>query len=102
MTSIADERKSAEIARGIVSSLTPSTLRTDAMVVALRLAASTASGAIKNLSSQTALDEARGEAATALNGAAGLLHRRALMQEMIDRARTAVEAWLSGLDTPGD
>jgi len=66
ITSIDDERNSAESARGIVNSLTPSTSRTDVLVVALRVSAGTAPGAM---------------AATALNGASGLLHKRALTQE---------------------
>ena len=93
----ADERKAAEEVEAVVSSLARTTPRTDALVMRLRNAANAATRAIKNLSSESALDAARGEAATALNGAAGLLHKQTLTQEMIDRAKSAVATWLREL-----
>jgi hypothetical protein len=99
---IEDERKTAGNAKAVLSTLTPATPRTDALVHSLRTAASAATNASnKTLSSASALNNARGEAATALNGAAGLLHRGELTEEMIARARAAVAAWLLALDVQG-
>jgi|SRR5665213_142125 len=99
---IDDERKAAGNAQAILSTLTPATPRTDALVHSLRVAASAATNAgNQNLSSDSALNNARGEAATVLNGVAGLLHRGELTREMIYRARSAVAAWLLALDVQG-
>lgn len=93
-----DERKAATKARDVLGTLTPTTVRTDALVHSLRMAASAATDASKqNLSSEAALNNIRGEAATALSGAAVLLHVKALTLATIDRAGRAVAAWLSAL-----
>jgi hypothetical protein len=94
MTSIEDERKIAKDAEAVVRSLTPSTPRTRAQIDTLRKAAHFATTAIlqNNFSSQKALNNTRGETATALRG---LLANGSLTQESISRARNAVEAWLN-------
>jgi hypothetical protein len=98
MSNTDDERETAAKAPAILNSLTPTTTRTDALVHSLRMAASAATNASKHkLSSDAALNNVRSEAATSLNGLAGLLHRNALAQEMIDCAISAVAAWLSAL-----
>jgi len=100
MSSIDDERNAAAKAQAILNSLTPTTARTDALVHSLRMSASAAMNASKHKpSSDAALNNVRSEAATSLNGAAGLLHTKALTQEMIDRTRSAVATWLSTLET---
>jgi len=106
-----DERKAATKAQAVLSWLVPSTERTDETIFALRHAAQVAATAIQpNFSSQMALTNARHEAATALTSVCGALsfpikkrgsvdRPSALTQAMIDRAKSAVEAWLNGLDT---
>jgi hypothetical protein len=106
-----DERKAATKAQAVLSWLVPSTERTDETIFALRHAAQIAATAIQpNFSSQMALTNARHEAATALTSVCGALsfpikkrgsvdRPSALTQAMIDRAKSAVEAWLNGLDT---
>jgi len=91
-----DERKAAKEAQEIVSSLTRSTPRTDKIIFALRHAAGVATeGSLKDLSSEAALHYVR--AATALGAVCGQLDRLSLTQEMIDRAKQAVEAWVNEL-----
>ena len=96
-----EERSAAEKARVI---LTPSTPRTDEIVLRLRLAAHLADSA-RNLcfSTERALND-RIEASTALKGVAGSLDtgQHPLTEAMIDRARTAVAKWLAALDALGD
>ena len=76
MTSSDEERKAAEKAQAVIRSLTPTTQRTDAIIFGLRYAASLATDAnTKTVSSEAALRNIRGEAATALNGVCGLLDR---------------------------
>jgi hypothetical protein len=93
-----EEHSIAAKAKAVIDMLAPETPRTDANVHAVRLAAGTASDAIKNISSEAALDAARGEASTALNGVCRLMDRHALTRDIIDRARRAVAAWLGELE----
>jgi hypothetical protein len=93
-----EERTAAKRAEIVLNSLVPTTPRTDANTFAVRYAAATARDAIKNMSSEAALDAARGEASTALNGVCGLMDRQALTRDIIDRARRAVAAWLGELE----
>jgi hypothetical protein len=99
MTSTNDERKAAEQAKTALSSLTPTTPRTDATVVALRMAADRATKAISGFPSEAALDAVRGEASAALYEASHSLHRGELTRDIIDRARRIADAWLDGLAT---
>ena len=98
MTSIDDERKAAEEVKAVLSSLVPSAPHTQGQIDTLRKAATIATKTQNSLSSQKALNDTRGEAATALNGVCGSLATgRPLTHEMISRARNAVETWLAGL-----
>ena len=98
MTGIDDERNAAEGAREVLRSLVPSAPHTQMQIETLRKAATVATKAQSTFSTQTALNELRGEAATALNGVSGALATgRPLTHEMISRARNTVEAWLKGL-----
>ncbi|MGO9684556.1 MAG: hypothetical protein ACLPTZ_18590 [Beijerinckiaceae bacterium] len=98
MTGIDDERNAAEGAREVLRSLVPSAPHAQMQIDILRKAATVSTKAQSTFSSQTALNELRGEAATALNGVSGALATgRPLTYEMISRARNAVEAWLKGL-----
>jgi hypothetical protein len=93
-----DERNAAIKARDILATLSPTTERTDPLVHSLRMvavAAVVATDASKQ--SEAALNNIRREAATALNGAAALLHVKALTLATIDSAGSAVAAWLSAL-----
>jgi hypothetical protein len=90
-----DERKAAEKAQEVLSSLTPSTTRTDKVIFALSHAAGIATEGSIGLSGETAMNYVR--AATALRAVCFQLEKQYLTQEMIDRARQAVEAWVSEL-----
>jgi hypothetical protein len=95
--SIAYEHTAAKEAEAVLNSLAISTPRSDAKIETMRGAADIATKAIENFSSQEALDVARAEAATALRGVSGLFDGGKLTQDMIDRAKGAVTAWLSAL-----
>ena len=100
MTNINNERDAATEAQAVLSSLVPSSPRTNAQLDKLREAADIANAAImqNNFSSQTDLNAKRGEAATALRGVSGsLASGRPLTQDLLSRARIAVAAWLSSL-----
>jgi hypothetical protein len=92
-----DERKAAEQALTVTRALVPLTPRTDPDISVIRNAAQIATNAIKGLSSQVALDEARGKAATILVGVSGSLGTPMLVQELIDHANSAVSKWLREL-----
>ena len=101
MTSIEDERQAAEEAKAVVSSLAPSTSPTEAQRRTLRKAATIATRAAQNnFSSQRALNDARGEVATALFEVSGLSVNERLTHETITRAKEAIEVWLNGLAEP--
>ena len=98
MTNINDERNAAKKAEAVLNSLVPSSPRTNAQLDTLRQTADIANAAImqNNFSSQTDLNAKRGEAATALRGGPGSwASGRPLTQDLLSRARIAVEAWLS-------
>jgi len=92
---VAHERRTAEKAQEILSSLTPSTPRTDRIIFALRHAAGIATEGSVNVSREAMVNYTR--AATALRAVCLQLDQRALTQEMLDRAKQAVGAWLNGL-----
>jgi hypothetical protein len=95
-----EERSAAEKARSVLHTLTPATPRTDEIVHRLRHAAGLADSASnRGFSSETALNDIRGEAGTALKGVVGSLDtgQRPLTEAMIDRATTAVAKWLAAL-----
>jgi hypothetical protein len=100
MVSIDEERSAANKAKGVISVPTPSTPPTgsELAIVVLRSACRIATNAIRNLSSQQSLDNIRGEVGTALLGLSHALENESLTQETIDKAKRAVEAWLSGLE----
>ena len=100
MTNTNDERDAAKEAQAVLSSLVPSSPRTNAQLDTLREAADIANAAImqNNFSSQTDLNAKRGEAATALRRVSGsLASGRPLTQDLLSCARIALEAWLSSL-----
>lgn len=91
-----EERKAAENAKAILSTLTPSSARTDRTIFVLRYAANLAkTGTLTRLESRHALDGARIEAASALNAVCRLLDRGHLRQD--DQATNAIVAWLEAL-----
>jgi hypothetical protein len=92
-----DERKAAEEALTVTRALLPLTPRTDPVVSVIRNAAHIATNAIKGLSNQVTLDEARGKAATILVGVSGSLGTPMLVQELIDHANSAIAKWLREL-----
>ena len=92
-----EERKAAEAALTVTRAMVPLTPRTDPTISVIRNAAHMATNAIKGLSSQVALDEARGKAATILIGVSGSLGTPMLVQELIDHANSAVARWLREL-----
>jgi hypothetical protein len=93
-----EERKAAENAKAILGTLTPSSALTDRTIFVLRHAANLAkNGTLVRLESRHALDGARIEAATALNGVCRLLDRGYLPQDAIEQATNAVVAWLEAL-----
>ena len=85
-----DEYRVALKAHEVLSTLKTSTPRAEKTLNDLRHAARYAADSTKGFSSQAALDNLRGEAATALNGVAGSLAKGELSQAMIDRAKAAV------------
>lgn len=94
---IDDERDAAKKAQEVLSSLTRSTPRTDKIISVLGHAGTIATeGSLKDLSSEAALQYVR--AATALRAVCGQLDRHALTQEMIDRVKQAVDAWVNELN----
>jgi hypothetical protein len=93
-----DERKAVEQARETLSTLTPTTARTDAIVQDLRYASGLmARAASKGSSSEMALNDLRGDASTALNAVTSALDRRTLTKEVIDKARQAIALVLDQL-----
>jgi hypothetical protein len=93
--SVDDERQFAKKAEETLTSLTLSTPRTDEIISALARAAGKATEGSIGLSGETALNYVR--AATALRAVCLGVARQRLTQEMIDRAKLAVEAWASEL-----
>jgi hypothetical protein len=94
------EHTAAKEAEAVLSSLAPSAPCGDKEIETMRGAADIATKAIENFSSHESLDAARADAATALRGVSGLPDGRKPtqdMQDMIDRAKSAVAAWLSEL-----
>jgi hypothetical protein len=93
-----EERKAAENAKAILGTLTPSSARTERTIFVLRYAANLAkTGTLTKLESKHALDDARTEAATALNQVCRFLDRRHVPQDAIDQASNAIVAWLEAL-----
>ena len=91
------EQTAAKEAEAVLSSLAPSALCGDKEIETMRGAADIATKAIEYFSSQEVLDATRAEAATALRGVSGLPDGRKPTQDVIDRAKSAVAAWLSEL-----
>jgi hypothetical protein len=91
------EHTAAKEAEAVLSSLAPSAPCGDKEIETMRGAADIATKAIENFSSHESLDAARADAATALRGVSGLPDGRKPTQDMIDRAKSAVAAWLSEL-----
>jgi hypothetical protein len=89
------ERNAARKAEDILSSLTLSTPPADEIIFALREAASLATEVSLEVSSEAVAIYVR--AATALRAVCGQLDQRSLTQEMLDRAKQAVEAWVKAL-----
>ena len=56
-------------------------------------------GTLTRLESREALDRLRHEAAHSLNTVCGLLERKRLTQEALERAGRAIEAWLNELNS---
>ena len=95
MTSIDDERKAAREAQAVVSSLVPSSALTKVQRELLHKTARVATAAtMPRFSSQAAVDDARYKASLALHGLLG----NYLTPNGIERARSAIEAWLKALD----
>ena len=93
-----EERKTAENAKALVDTLTPSTARNDRTIFVLRYAANLArTGTLTRVASRRALDDARMEAATSLNAICRLLERGRLTQDAIDQAASGIAAWLEAL-----
>ena len=89
------ERKASTKAKDILGSLTVSTSPTDEIMLALQEAASRATEGSVNVSSKAMANYTR--AATALRAVCLQLDQRSLTQEMLDRAKQAVEVWVSEL-----
>ena len=90
-----DERRAAEDAREILSSLTPSTPRTTRIIFHVAPRREGRDGRLCECFARS-----DGELCARGNGARAVclqLDQRALTQEMLDRAKQAVEAWLNGL-----
>ena len=87
-----DERKAAQ---EVLRSLTLSTPRTDEIIFALGRAAGIATEGSIGLSGKTALNYVR--AATALRAVCLQLDQQRLTQQMINRAKLAVDDWVSEL-----
>ena len=93
-----EERKAAMSAKAQLRHLTPSSARTDRIIVRLRHAANVAAAATLNrLDSERALDSIRYEAAKSLNVVCRLLDRGHLTQDAIEQANRAVARWLNEL-----
>ena len=93
-----EERKAALSAKAQLRHLTPSSARTDRIIVRLRYAANVAAAATLNrLDSERALDPIRYEAAKSLNVVCRLLDRGHLTQDAIEQANRAVAGWLNAL-----
>jgi hypothetical protein len=91
-----DERKALEKAQAVLSTLAPTTARTDAITSPLQEASRLVSVAsAQGFSSDAALNNLRGEASIALSGVAGSLGGPNLTQDLIDRAKRAVAALLA-------
>jgi hypothetical protein len=93
--SVDDERQAAKKAEETLTSLTVSTPRTDEIIHALAHAANKATEGSIGLSGETALNYVR--AATALRAMCWGIARQRLTQEMLDRAKLAVKAWVREL-----
>jgi hypothetical protein len=93
-----EERKAAMSAKAQLRHLTPSSARTDRIIVRLRHAANVAAAATLNrLDSERALDPIRYAAARSLNVVCRLLDRAHLTQDAIEQASRAVAGWLNAL-----
>ena len=93
-----EERKAAMSAKAQLRHLTPSSVRTDRIIVRLRHAANVAAAATLNrLDSERALDPIRYEAAKSLNVVCRLLNRGRLTQDAIEQANRAFAGWLNAL-----
>jgi len=90
-----DERGAAKKAQEILSSLTPTTPRSDQILIALGNAAAIATEGSMNVPSEAMVNYVR--AATALRAVFLQLEQKKLSQGMIDRAKQAVEAWVNEL-----
>jgi len=96
MTSVDDERRAAEDAKAVLSSLKPSTPRFKAQIDILRVAYLAATNAMSpQLLSQMALVHARGAAMNALWEVSHKWSNGTLTKEVIFGAKDAVEAWLN-------
>jgi hypothetical protein len=99
MTSIDDERKAAEDAKAVLSSLKPSTPRFKAQIDILRVAYLAATNAmVPQLLSQMALVHTRDVAANALREVSHKWANGTLTKEVIFGAKDSVEAWLKALE----
>jgi len=90
-----DERGAAKKAQEILSSLTPTTPRSDQILIALGNAAAIATEGSMNVPSEAMVNYVR--AATALRAVFLQLEQKKLSQAMIDRTKQAVEAWVNEL-----
>jgi hypothetical protein len=90
-----DERRAAEKAQEILSSLTPTTPHSDQILIALGHAAGIATEGSMNVPSEAMVNYVR--AATALRAVFLQLEQKKVNQGMIERAKQAVEAWLKEL-----
>ena len=90
-----DKRGAAKKAQEILSSLTPTTPHSDQILIALGNAAAIATEGSMNVPSEAMVNYVR--AATALRAVCLQLEQRNLSQEMIDRAKKAVEVWVTQL-----
>ena len=87
------ERNASSKAKDILGSLTVSTSPTDEIMLALQEAASRVTEGSVNVSSEAMVNDTR--AATALRAVCLQLDKRSLTEEMLDRAKKAVEAWVN-------
>jgi hypothetical protein len=95
MTSIDDERKAAEDAKAVLSSLKPSTPRFKAQIDILRVAYLAATNAmVPQLLSQMPLVHTRDAAVNALREVSHKWTNGTLTREVIFGAKDAVEEWL--------
>ena len=93
-----EERKAAMSAKAQLRHLTPSSARSDRIIVRLRYAVNVAAAATLNrLDTEKALDPIRYEAAKSLNVVCRLLNRGRLTQDAIEQANRAVAGWLNAL-----